>query len=495
MKSTKTKICFLLFSNMSKFLFFISLLFFSQVNLAQEKPNVLFLVIDDLNDWIDISKKFPGVKTPNLDKLASKGTYFTKAYSQAPLCGPSRACFLSGLSPAKTGVYLQIKDSDLKKYYDEQFKVDFLPNYFSKQGYKTLGVGKIFHNGEGINAFDEYGGKFEVYGPSPAKRINYDPAWFGQKGTQTDWGAFPENDNQMPDYKSAAWAVNQLTKKHEKPFFMAVGFVRPHVPWHVPQKWFDAVKITDIKTPPYLQTDMEDIPEIGKSIAEVLEMPTTEWAINKNNWKEMVQAYIACIAFVDAQVGKVIDALENSAYHKNTYVVLFSDHGYHLGEKSRFAKHSLWERSAHVPLIITGPGLQKNKISNHQVGLIDLYPTLLDLCGLPVNKLNDGRTLSPILKGNIKNWNYPVYSFYGTDNVSIYKGKYHYIKYEDQTEEFYDLDKDPQEWTNMAGKLKGTVLLNSFKAIAPLKTAPYAPNSLMDGNTYFKSKKATNSQE
>ena len=173
MKSTKTKICFLLSSNMSKFLFFISLLFFSQVNLAQEKPNVLFLVIDDLNDWIDISKKFPGVKTPNLDKLASKGTYFTKAYSQAPLCGPSRACFLSGLSPAKTGVYLQIKDSDLKKYYDEQFKVDFLPNYFSKQGYKTLGVGKIFHNGEGINAFDEYGGKFEVYGPSPAKRINF----------------------------------------------------------------------------------------------------------------------------------------------------------------------------------------------------------------------------------------------------------------------------------------------------------------------------------
>ena len=376
---------------------------------GQEKPNVLFLIIDDLNDWVAISKKFPAVKTPNIDKLASQGTYFAKAYSQAPLCAPSRASFLSGLLPSKTGVYLQIKDEDLKKYYDEQFNVDFLPNYFSKNGYETLGVGKIFHNGGGVNAFDEYGGKFDGYGPSPEKRMNYDPAWFGQKGTQTDWGAFPDNDSQMPDYKSAAWAVKQLQRSHDKPFFMAVGFIRPHVPWHVPQKWFDKIKIEDIKTPPYLKTDMNDIPEIGKAIAEVLEMPTTEWAIKSNKWKEIVQAYIACIAFADAQVGKVLDALEKSTYQKNTYVVLLSDHGYHLGEKNRFAKHSLWERSAHVPLIISGPGLQRNMINEHPVGLIDLYPTLVDLCKLPKNQDNDGRSLAPILKNEVKSWDYPVY--------------------------------------------------------------------------------------
>ncbi|MRX46267.1 sulfatase [Pedobacter puniceum] len=469
--------------------FTICLVSISQLVWSQEKPNVLFLVIDDLNDWVSISKKFPGVKTPNIDRLAKSGTYFEKAYSQAPLCGPSRASFLSGLLPSKTGVYLQIKDTDLKQYLDDKFQVDFLPNYFSKNGYKTLGVGKIFHNGEGIDAFDEYGGKFEAYGPLPEKRFNYDPAWFGQKGTQTDWAAFPEKDEQMPDYKYANWAASQLAKKHEKPFFMAVGFIRPHVPWYVPQKWFDLVKNSPTQMPPYLKTDMDDIPQIGKSITEVLEMPTTEWAIQKNNWKDMVQAYLACIAFVDAQVGKVLDALEKSAYKDNTYIVLLSDHGYHLGEKNRFAKHSLWERSAHVPLIISGPGLQQNKLNHNPVGLVDIYPTLLDLCGLPKNKQNDGRSLTPVLRNQAKHWDYPVYAFYGTNNISVYKSKYHYIKYEDLSEEFYDLEKDPQEWRNKASDLKESVLLNTFRKLAPAKTAAYAPNSLMDGNAYFKSKK------
>lgn len=489
MKNLIGKRCFPSFFALEKVLMCCFLFLTFNIGKAQEKPNVLFLIIDDLNDWIAISKKFPAVKTPNIDRLAAKGTYFSKAYSQAPLCGPSRSSFLSGLLPSKTGVYLQMKDADLKKYFDEQFKVDFLPNYFSKNGYQTLGVGKIFHNGPGVNAFNEYGLKFEGYGPSPEKRMNYDPAWFGQKGTQTDWGAFPANDSQMPDYKSAAWAVQQLQKKHDKPFFMAVGFVRPHVPWHVPQKWFDKVKLNDIKTPPYLANDMSDIPEIGKQVAEVLEMPTTEWAIKNNKWKEMVQAYIACITFADAQVGKVLDALDKSAYQKNTYVVLFSDHGYHLGEKNRFAKHSLWERSAHVPLIISGPGLQKNVVSNHLVGLIDLYPTLVDLCGLPKNSQNQGRSISPILRGNVKNWDYPVYSFYGTNNVSVYKADYHYIKYDDQSEELYDLKKDPNEWTNKAAQFKGSAILSALRKLAPEKTAPYAPNLNMESNAYFRSKK------
>lgn len=477
------------YPSFKKLIYGFFLLFISAISKGQEKSNVLFLIIDDLNDWVSVSNKFPGVKTPNIDRLAKKGTYFSKAYSQSPLCGPSRASFLSGLLPSKTGVYLQMKDEDLKKHFDKQFKIDFLPNYFSKNGYKTMGVGKIFHNGPGVDAFDEYGGKFEAYGPSPEKRINYDPAWFGQKGTQTDWGAFPDNDSQMPDYKSAAWAVQQLKKNHDIPFFMAVGFIRPHVPWHVPQKWFDQVKMNQIQTPPYLKTDMDDISEMGRAITHAPEMPTTEWAIDKNNWKEIVQAYIACILFVDAQLGKVLDALDQSAYKKNTYVVLISDHGYHLGEKNRFAKHSLWERSAHVPMMISGPGLQQNKINNNPVGLIDLYPTLIDLCGLPNNTQNDGRSLTPLLKNKTKKWDYPVFAFYGADNVSVYKRKYHYIRYEDSSEEFYNLCKDPNEWNNQALKLKGSSLLNSYQKLVPEKTAPYALKSVMEGNAYFKSKK------
>jgi arylsulfatase A-like enzyme len=381
-----------------------------------------------------------------------------------------------------------MKDVDLKPYYDNQLKTTFLPNYLSQHGYKSLGVGKIFHNGPGVKAFDEYGGKFDMYGPSPAKRINYDPAWFGQSGTQTDWGAFPASDTAMTDYKSAEWAARQLQKKHDKPFFMAVGFVRPHVPWHVPQKWFDQTAIESIGVPPYKIDDMADIPQIGKDIAEVLEMPTTEWAIKNNKWKEMVQAYIACIAFVDAQVGKVLDALDQSAYAENTYLVLISDHGYHLGEKNRFAKHSLWERSAHVPMIISGPGLPQNTISSETVGLIDLYPTIVDLCGLPANKLNDGRSLLPVLKDPAKQFNRPVYSFYGTGNVSVYRNQYHYIRYENGSEELYDLSKDPNEWNNLAKK-SSTALLTSFRSATPSKTAPYAANISLEGNRYFKSKK------
>jgi arylsulfatase A-like enzyme len=301
-------------------------------------------------------KGHPQAYTPNIDKLAKEGVLFTNAHCQAPICGPSRASLMTGLYPTSSGIYLHINDKAIKSTNSLTQKAVFINDYFEQFGYKTMGVGKIYHEGDKANTFDEYGGAFEFFGPYPKKRMHYDPTWFEKSNkTSTDWGAFPEADSLMPDYKSAQWAIDKIKQQHDKPFFLTVGFIRPHVPWHVPQKWFDMFPVEKIQLPPYLEKDVEDIPEMGKKVADVTGMPTTQWCIEKNEWKNAVQGYLASIAFVDAQIGKVLKALEESAYHKNTVVVLWSDHGYHLGEKNRFAKQSLWERSTNCPTYFQNP--------------------------------------------------------------------------------------------------------------------------------------------
>ena len=323
--------------------------------ILRNKPNVLFIAIDDLNDWIGVMNSHPQTKTPNIDALAESGMLFTNAHCQAPICGPSRASIMTGLYPTTSGNYLQLNDLDIKKSNDKVSQSIFLPDYFEQNGYKTMGVGKLYHQGDKAQTFDEYGSAFEMFGPKPPKRFNYDPEWFGKpSGTQTDWGAYPAQDSLMPDFKSAKWAVEKLKQTHEKPFFLAVGFVRPHVPWYVPQKWFDKFPLENIQTPLYLANDFNDIPEFGKKVTDVPMMPSTEMLIEKKQWKNAVQAYLACINFVDAQVGKVLDALKQSDYSNNTIVVLWSDHGYDLGEKNRFAKQALWNRDTKTVLMIKG---------------------------------------------------------------------------------------------------------------------------------------------
>ncbi len=292
------------------------------------KPNVLFIAIDDLNDWVGCLKGHPQTKTPNIDKLADQGVLFTNAHCQAPICGPSRASIFTGLYPSTTGNYLQLKDVNIKKANKAAMESILMPDYFESNGYKTMAVGKLYHNGDAAKSFDEYGGKFSWMGPKPEERINFDPAWMGfPNGTQTDWGVYPGIDSLMTDYKSAQWTVNKLGEKHEKPFFLAVGFVRPHVPWYASQKWFDLFPVDSLDMPPYNPTDFDDIPEMGAKVAEVPMMPTTEWLKERGQWKDVVQAYLACIAFVDHQVGTILNALEKSPYADNTIVVLWSDHG------------------------------------------------------------------------------------------------------------------------------------------------------------------------
>jgi len=451
-----------------------------------EKPNVLFIAVDDLNDWVGCMGGHPQTVSPNMDRLAKEGMLFVNAHCQAPICGPSRASIMTGLAPSTSGIYLQIKDENIRNANDVTKAAVFMPDWFEQNGYKTMGAGKIYHDGDKAHTFDEFSGGSDM-GPKPKKRMKW-PAKGFPRGTQTDWGAFPERDEQMPDYSTAAYAVEKLQQKHEKPFFLAAGFCRPHVPWHVPQKWFDLYPVEKIQTPAYRPDDMDDVPEMGRRVAEVPMMPTTEWAIENDEWKNIVQAYLACITFVDAQIGKVLDALRESEYADNTIVVLWADHGYHLGEKNRFAKQALWERDTRTVLIFRTPDMAGGQTCDAPVELLDLYPTLLDLCGLPANAQNDGHSLTPLLKNPSEDWDFFATSFYGVGNISMRDRTHRYIVYEDGSEELYDMVKDSNEWQNLANDPESEAIKKRFQAGFPKTPAPLAPESSYNINEYWRKK-------
>lgn len=458
-------------------------------------PNVLMICIDDLNDWLGCMNGHPNTKTPNIDRLAAQGTLFTNAHCQAPVSGPSRASIMTGLLPSTTGIYGMVEDNKIKESSAPTEACTFLPEYFRQQGYYTMGVGKIFHEHAPDGVLDKSGGRIRGFGPNAPQRF----AWSGNRGegyssTSTDWGAFPEEDSLMPDYQSAQWVVARLKEDHEKPFFLAVGFIRPHVPWYVPQKWFDLHPVDSLETPPYLPCDMDDIPEIGKQLADVPMMPTTEWAIEHNEWKKIVQAYLACISFVDHYVGEVLKALEESPYADNTIVVLWSDHGYHLGEKNRFAKHSLWEEATRAPLIITAPGKRDGQVCSKPVGMIDIYPTLLELCGLPSNNQNEGTSLNPLLDDPEVEWRHAAITTYARNNHAVRDEHFRYIRYENGEEEFYDHRNDREEWYNLVGRKEYDEIIQRMRQFLPKVNAPWAETSRYDFNKYLKDQKEISSQ-
>ena len=443
-------------------------------------PNVLFLAVDDLNTWLGCMNGHPQAHTPNMDRLAAHGVVFHNAHCQAPICGPSRASLMSGYLPSTTGIYGQIRDRDLREASPQTGSTPFLPEWFSENGYHTMGVGKLFYQHAPEGAFEDSAGRESGFGPKPPQRLK----WEADK-TSTDWGPFPDSDEDMPDFRTAQWAVERLKQAHEKPFFLAAGFLRPHVPWHVPKKWFDLFPPDEIAMPPYQPGDQDDVPAISRELHAVPMMPTTDWAIESGEWENIVQAYLACIAFVDAQVGKVLDALEASPYADNTYVVLWGDHGYHIGEKNRFAKHSVWEEATRTPLIVAGPGIASGN-THKPAGLIDLYPTLLDLCGLPANSANEGHSLRPLLGDpNAADWPHVALTTYGRNNHGVRDERYRYIRYEDGSEELYDHQDDTHEWNNVAGDPAHAETKQRLAAYLPEFNAPWSPKSIYEYNDYL----------
>ena len=409
-----------------------------------ERPNVLLIAVDDLNDWIGVMGGHPQAKTPNMDRLAARGVLFSNTQCQSPVCNPSRASLMTSLYPSTSGIYFL--DPDLMES-PVASKSTLMPQRFQEEGYNVFGAGKLFHNKVGQNEtyIPNYGGQFGGFGPMPKEKISDypgHPLW--------DWGVYPERDDQMPDHKIASWAEKRLAEKQEEPFWMGLGFYRPHVPQFAPQKWFDMYPIDSIQLPKVISDDLSDIPSYGVDITRVNHVsPTHEWVMENDAWKPMVQSYLACVSFVDAQVGRVLDAFDKGAYGDNTYIVLFSDHGFHIGEKERHAKRSLWEDGARVPMIIVGPNIPEGKVCDKPVQLLDIYPTLLELTNLEPDPMHEGHSLVPLLKDVTSDWSHMARTSFGPGNYAITSEDYRFIQYNDGSEEFYDRSNDPQEWYNV----------------------------------------------
>jgi len=434
------------------------------------KKNVVMIIVDDLNDWVGAMGGHPDTETPNMDKLAAEGTLFLNAHATAAICGPSRASVMTGLRPSTSGIYGQLSDKDIKKASAATENITFMSEYFAQNGYKTMGIGKIFHNGAPEGSFEEYGGRIRGFGPHPEDEFVWD-----SDRTNTDWGVFPEKDEDMIDYKSAVWAKDRLAEKHDRPFFLTVGFVRPHVPWYAPQKWFDMHPPEQLTMPPYLKGDLDDVPQISRDLHEVPMMPTTEWAIETGEWPNIVQAVLASTSFVDHYIGEVLKALDDSPYADNTIVVLWGDHGYHIGEKNRFAKHSLWEETSRVPLIIRTPEGAKGQVTQTTVSLLDLYPTLLDLTDLPAYAENEGESLKAVLDGSSESSGHVAITSYGFGNHAIRNERYRYIYYIDGSEELYDHQDDPNEWVNQADNPDYAEIKQQLAQHLPETNAPLSP--------------------
>ena len=404
-------------------------------------PNVLFIAIDDLNDWVGCLDGHPQVKTPNIDALAERGTLFTNAHCQAPICNPSRTSVMTGLRPSTTGIY------GLAPWFrtvDALKDLVTLPQHFSKAGYTTYTVGKIYHRNPGLKEFDVVG-KTER-GLSPKTKRVATP----RGGRGMDWAVYPFDESDHKDWKTATWAVEQLDQKPEDPFFLAVGFALPHVPLFATQKWFDLYPEDEVILPRMLLDDREDTPRFSWYLHWKLPEPRQKFLLEEGEQIKIVQAYLASVSFVDSQVGRVLDALERNDLAGDTIVVLWSDHGYHLGEKQITGKNTLWDRSARVPLIFSGPGVKEGQRSTRPAELLDIYPTLSELCGLERPGHLEGLSLVPQLKDATAPRTRPAITTHNHDNHGVRTERWRYIRYADGSEELYDMVKDPSEFTNLA---------------------------------------------
>jgi choline-sulfatase len=440
---------------------------------ATAKPNYLFIAIDDLNDWVGCLGGHPQVKTPNIDRLAARGTLFANAHTQATLCNPSRASLLTGLRPSTTGIYaLQPKLRNVAALKEAVT----LPQALAKNGYRTLGEGKIFHDNlspaERAREFQVWG-EVEYYKKMPSQKFVATPDAI----RLMDWGPFPATDAEHDDARLTDWAITQLTAKPQQPFFMAIGLRLPHVPLYAPEKWFDLYPDDKLVMPPVKDDDRSDTPEFAWYLHWKLPEPRLSWLRANNQWRPMVRAYLATISFMDAQVGRLLEALESSELAGNTIVVLWSDHGWHLGEKGISGKNTLWERSTRVPLIFAGPGVVAGARCHRPVELLDLYPTMLELSGLPASAALEGHSLAPLLRNANAKRDWPAITTHNQGNHAVRSERWRYIRYADGSEELYDHRRDPNEWYNLARDPRYSKVIAEHRRWLPKVNAPPVPGS------------------
>ncbi|MBN1673691.1 MAG: sulfatase [Kiritimatiellae bacterium] len=418
------------------------------------RPNVLFISLDDLNDWVGCLGGHPHARTPNIDRLAARGMLFTNAHCPAVICQPSRAALLSGIRPSTSGLY---GFSDHRQNAVLKDAV-MLPQYFKQNGYYAFGAGKVFHLGDTDPI------SWNAYWPSkirnrPNKTIPLTedlpgngfaelsvPVNFEANGI--DWAAMDVADSEMEDGKDTDWVCRQLLKRHDHPFFLGYGSSKPHQCWYGPRKYFDMHPLAEVEPPLIKADDDADLPPIAKGWTR-----TGDYNLVKKHGalREAARAYLALGSYTDALVGRVLDALDQSPYANNTIVMLWSDHGYHLGEKLRYHKSALWEETTRVPLIVVAPGVTTpGARCGRPVSLMDMYPTLVELCGLPPKSGLEALSLVPLLKNPAAARAQPALTTHNRNNHTLRSERWRYTRYSDGGEELYDHENDPNEWHNLA---------------------------------------------
>lgn len=443
-------------------------------------PNILFIAVDDLNDWIGCLGGHPQTKTPNFDRLAKSGVLFTNAYCAAASCNPSRSAVFSGRPPHCSGLY-----QNMQKMREVMPEAELLPRYFSRHGYWSAGSGKMLHYVIDPPSWDDYFPDKAKDDPFPRtfypkKRPVNLPRGGPWQYVETDWAAIDVTDEEFGgDWSVTKWIGEQLGHKHEKPFFLACGLYRPHEPWFVPKKYFEPFPLETIQTGPGVKEgDLDDVPPLGQKLARNRYFAHIQ---AQKQWKQGIQAYLASIHFADAMLGRVLDALETSPHRDNTIVVLWSDHGWHLGEKEHWQKFTGWRACARVPLMVRVPkgtaglpeGTKAGSVCSRPVSIVDLFSTLTELCGLPKKADIESRSLVPLLSDPAAAWSHAAITHLDhPQNYALSTERWRYIHYLDGGEELYDIETDPHEWTNLASKPEHAEKLVQMRSLVPKQIVP-----------------------
>lgn len=456
---------------------------------ASEKPNVLFLAVDDMNDWIGCLKTTPRAITPNIDKLASRGVCFSNAHTAGVYCAPSRAAIFTGQYASTTGCYRN------QIYFVNHPHLQPLHLAMHRAGYATFGAGKLFHHPaaqidmRGWTEFfvrskrqRETGWPLDSWSeetpiPQPYPNSIYNRGGKPANRFFLEWGKVPnEKEAAMADTIRTEWAISKLKEKHKMPFLIGLGLYTPHFPNYCPAKYFDLYDRDAIPLPPYKADDLDDLPRKIR-IQKTNRSRIHQKLVRLGAVKDAIHGYLACMSYADAMIGRVLDTLASGPYADNTIVVFWSDHGYHHGEKGDWGKHTLWERTSNVPFIWAGPGIARGQTIDATVSLIDMYPTFVELCGLPKpNHPLDGTSLAGILKTPSQAHDRDVFlPFMEPGAYAIINRDWRYIHYADNTEELYDVQTDPNEWTNLAGSSAHRAVKIRLRKSAPQTFAEPGP--------------------
>jgi arylsulfatase A-like enzyme len=444
-------------------------------------PSVLMIAIDDMNNWIGALGG--QAKTPNIDRLAASGVLFTNAYCVVPACNPSRVALMTGQRPETTGQFGNNGNFRDRPGGKERIT---LPQHCRAHGYEAVAAGKLYHNPRG--------------GRKQANPLSDPASWDAQRrggiGTpghklyrtpeglarwhQGDlkmkyaadslfWGPIPNKTEETQDWQTADYCADYLAKPHDKPFFLACGIFRPHSPQLAPQKYFDMYPLDDIKLP---EVPEDDLGDVGPLFRRNWSSAVVEAMRKHGEWRKAVQGYLACMTFADDCVGHVMQALERSPQRDSTIVVFWTDHGWHLGDKGKWEKFTLWHQSTNSPLAIQAPGVTKpGQLCHRAVSFLDLYPTLIELCNLRPRQDLEGESLLPLLRDPEAPREIPAVITMGKNNHAVVWEHWNYIHYRDGFEELYDHRTDPHEYTNIAGKPEVAPIVARLRQSLPERVA------------------------